>query len=279
MRAVVLGGGTMGSGIASVLARARYEVDLVDARSELASAAVYRCQRLIDDAERRGRLTAAQATCSRQRVRPAAGLDAVQPNPRVIVEAVPERRDLKRRVLAEAEGLDPALLATNTSSISIDGLASDLAQPERFLGLHFFNPVPAMPLVEVVLGSRTGPSACDAALDLVAAMGKESIVIRDAPGFATSRLGVLLGLEAIRMVETGIGAPEDIDRAMELGYRHPMGPLRLTDVVGLDVRLDIARQLAAVYGPRFEPPDLLVRMVDDGRIGKKVGHGFYDWSA
>ena len=195
-----------------------------------------------------------------------AGLD-------LIVEAVPEQLELKRSVLARCALREPLLLATNTSGLSIDKLAVELPVPERFLGLHFFNPVHAMKLVEIVVGARTGEAARERALALCAQLGKTSIVVRDAPGFASTRLGIALGLEAMRMVEDGIAAPADIDRAMELGYRHPMGPLKLTDLVGLDVRLDIARNLQRSYGERYAPPQLLIDMVAAGRPGQKVGPG------
>ena len=222
-RAAVLGGGTMGAGIAQVLLEAGCEV--------------------------------------------------------VVVEAIPEIPDAKRDLLAAAEKVVPptALLASNTSSLSITDLAGALERPERFLGMHFFNPVPLSALVELVVGEGTAPGAVDDARQWVARLGKESIEVRDAPGFATSRLGVALGLEAIRMVEEGVATPADIDKGMMLGYRHPMGPLRLTDLVGLDVRLAIAEHLAATLGPRFEPPALLRDKVANGELGKKSGRGFYDW--
>ena len=197
--------------------------------------------------------------------------------PDVIVEAVPERLDLKRSVLAAAADRRPALLATNTSSISIAELAGALTDPERFIGLHFFNPVWAMALLEVVVGPATTEETTAAAVALAGRLGKDPVVVRDLPGFATSRLGVTLGLEAIRMVADGVASPADIDKAMMLGYRHPMGPLELTDLVGLDVRLDIARTLQPAYGDRFAPPPLLETMVEQGKLGKKSGHGFYRW--
>jgi 3-hydroxybutyryl-CoA dehydrogenase len=194
------------------------------------------------------------------------------------VEAVPERAGLKRAVLAGIETRRPALLATNTSGLSISELADALRRPKSFLGLHFFTPICAMPLVEVVRGERTADAAVTAAVAAIAMLGKETIVVRDAPGFATSRLGVAIGLEAMRMLEEGVASAADIDRAMELGYRHPMGPLRLTDLVGLDVRLDIATHLAKVYGPRFEPPAILRAKVAAGDLGRKTGRGFHTWT-
>lgn len=197
----------------------------------------------------------------------------------MIVEAVPERLEEKRAVLRDAAALRPALLGSNTSSIAIGALAAELDAPERFLGLHFFNPVWAMALLEIVVGPATAEETTAAAVALAGRLGKDPVVVRDMPGFATSRLGVTLGLEAIRMVADEVASPADIDKAMVLGYRHPVGPLELTDLVGLDVRLDIARTLQAAYGDRFAPPPLLEEMVAAGRLGKKSGHGFYRWEA
>ena len=237
-RFVVVGAGTMGLGIAYVAAGAGYAVELVTLR---------------------------------------AGLAEVAEGPDVIVEAVPERLDLKRAVLREAAARQPALLGSNTSSIPIADLAEGLDRPANFLGLHFFNPVWAMALLEIVVGPATAPQTTEAAVALAGRLGKDPVVVRDMPGFATSRLGVTLGLEAIRMVADGVASPVDIDKAMVLGYRHPVGPLELTDLVGLDVRLDIARTLQAAYGDRFAPPPLLAEMVAAGKLGKKSGQGFYRW--
>jgi 3-hydroxybutyryl-CoA dehydrogenase len=192
---------------------------------------------------------------------------------------VPERADLKVAVLAAAESaLGPdAVLATNTSSLSVTELAAALRRPARFLGLHFFNPVPASRLVEVVVAPETAPEVVATARTWVRALGKTDVVVRDSPGFASSRLGVLLGLEAIRMLEEGVADAEAIDTAMELGYRHPMGPLRSTDLVGLDVRLAIAEYLASTLGDRFTPPQLLRDKVAAGELGRKTGRGFHTY--
>ena len=267
----------MGTGIGYVAANAGYTVELVEVDRRRAESALATLGDLWVKAVRRGKLPAADADAARQRVSTVASLAAVAPEPAVIVEAVPERLDLKRGVLADAEALRPVLLASNTSSISITELAAELRHPDRFCGLHFFNPVWAMALLEVVVGPETSPATRDMALAIAARLGKDPVVVRDAPGFATSRLGVVLGLEAIRMVADGVASPADIDKAMVLGYRHPVGPLELTDLVGLDVRLDIARTLQAAYGDRFAPPPLLVEMVAAGRLGKKSGQGFYRW--
>jgi 3-hydroxybutyryl-CoA dehydrogenase len=276
-RFVVVGAGTMGLGIAYVAAGAGYTVDVVEVDPGRAEAAVKTLGGLWDRAVERGKLSDADADASRTRVVLRGDLAEVADGPDVVVEAVPERADLKRAVLAAAEARRPALLATNTSSISIAALADRLADPSRFIGLHFFNPVWAMALLEVVVGPATAKETTATAVALAGRLGKDPIVVRDMPGFATSRLGVTLGLEAIRMVADGVASPADIDKAMVLGYRHPVGPLELTDLVGLDVRLDIARTLQAAYGTRFAPPALLEQMVAQGRLGKKSGQGFYRW--
>lgn len=276
-RFVVVGAGTMGLGIAYVAAGAGYAVELVEVDAARGAAAVQRLGELWERGVQRGKLTADEAAANRKRLTLRGGLAEVAEGPDVIVEAVPERLDLKRNVLREAAALRPALLGSNTSSISIGELAAGLDRPEDFLGLHFFNPVWAMALLEIVVGPATAEETTAAAVALATRLGKDPVVVRDMPGFATSRLGVTLGLEAIRMVADGVASPADIDKAMVLGYRHPVGPLELTDLVGLDVRLDIARTLQAAYGDRFAPPPLLEEMVADGRLGKKSGQGFYRW--
>jgi len=267
----------MGVGIAYVAAAAGFDTEMVEVDSDRLAAALTTLDSRFADAVARGRSTDADAAAARTRIRGLASLDAVGEAPAVLVEAVPERLELKREVLAAAERKRPELLGSNTSSISIGELAGGLDAPERFIGLHFFNPVWAMPLLEVVVGPATAAETRASAVALAGTLGKDPIVVRDMPGFATSRLGVALGLEAIRMVDDGVASPADIDKAMMLGYRHPMGPLELTDLVGLDVRLDIARTLQAAYGVRFAPPLLLERMVADGRLGRKTGQGFYTW--
>ncbi|MBQ1034309.1 3-hydroxyacyl-CoA dehydrogenase family protein [Micromonospora parva] len=276
-RFVVVGAGTMGLGIAYVAAGAGHAVEVVEVDPERGAAAQNRLAELWERAVQRGKLSADEAAANRQRVTLRPTLAEVAPAPQVIVEAVPERLDLKRAVLRDAAALRPELLGSNTSSIAIGALAAGLDAPERFLGLHFFNPVWAMTLLEIVVGPATAEETTAAAVALAGRLGKDPVVVRDLPGFATSRLGVTLGLEAIRMVADEVASPADIDKAMVLGYRHPIGPLELTDLVGLDVRLDIARTLQAAYGDRFAPPPLLEEMVAAGRLGKKSGHGFYRW--
>lgn len=275
----VIGAGTMGLGIAYVLAAAGDEVVVVEPDAGRAAGALPMLTGVADTAVQRGKLDEAAAGALLARIRT---VDAVRELPaegaHLVVEAVPERADLKKSILRAVEDrAAPAILASNTSGLSIDDLADALGRPERFLGLHFFNPVWVMALVEIVRGPRTADAVLDAARDLVLRIGKESIVVKDMPGFATSRLGVAIGLEGMRMFEEGVADAADIDKAMELGYRHPMGPLRLTDLVGLDVRLDIARHLEKTLGPRFAPPQILIDKVAAGELGKKSGRGFYDW--
>jgi 3-hydroxybutyryl-CoA dehydrogenase len=275
--AAVIGGGTMGVGIASALARAGIRTELIEVSQELADEAVAKAREVIDDGVARSRTTPGDGKLAKGRLSACVGIENAAQRPRLVIEAVPERPELKQQVLAAAEALEPELLASNTSGISIDELARGVADPSRFLGLHFFNPVPAMPLVEVVIGRATSEETRQAGIALVKEIGKETVEVGDSPGFASSRLGLALGLEAIRMVEAGVTSAADIDRAMALGYRHPVGPLRLTDMIGLDIRLDIARNLEKAYGERFAPPPLLEQMVAEGKLGKKSGQGFYSW--
>jgi len=273
----VVGAGTMGTGIAYVFAVAGWETTIVEPDDEQAAQSMRMLDAAAAEGVQRGRLDPAVGVSLASTVRRARDVGTLATDLELVVESVPERLDLKHQVLAAAEDRQPVVLASNTSSLSIDELARPLRHPESFLGLHFFNPVWSLPLVEVVRGNRTDEKTLAGALRIVEAIGKQAAVVRDSPGFATSRLDLVAAVEAIRMVEEGVGSPADIDRAMQLAYRHPVGPLRLSDIVGLDVRLDIARQLSVSLGPRFEPPALLVEMVRTGRLGRKSGEGFYDW--
>jgi len=276
--AVVVGGGRMGSGIAQVLLTAGYRVQVVEAGDSAIERAKESVLQGLSKASQHGSLPGSLEELMGS-VDFLSALSGIDPQASLLIEAVPEELSLKQEVLSHVEDLVGigCLIATNTSSLSIDQLASVLSVKGRFLGLHFFNPVPVSDLVEVVVGSHTEEDALDRAVSLVHELGKKEIVVRDSPGFATSRLGVALGLEAIRMLEEGVARAEDIDRAMELGYKHPMGPLRLTDLVGLDVRLAIAEHLKETLGDRFEPPRLLREKVARGELGRKSGKGFYDW--
>ncbi|WP_016909403.1 3-hydroxyacyl-CoA dehydrogenase family protein [Streptomyces xiaopingdaonensis] len=274
----VIGGGRMGAGIAQSFAAAGSSVTVVESSPEAAAAAQARMAESLRRAADRGKL-AEPAEAVLARIGTAADVSGLPDGADLVVEAVPEDAALKAQVLSGAERVFGAetVLATNTSSLSVSELASALEAPGRFLGMHFFNPVPASALVEVIVAPTTARATVDAALGWVGALGKTDVVVRDSPGFASSRLGVTLGLEAIRMVEEGVAEPEAIDNAMALGYRHPMGPLRLTDLVGLDVRLAIAEYLRSTLGDRFAPPALLREKVAAGELGRKSGRGFYSW--
>lgn len=276
-RVGVLGGGRMGAGIAHAFLLAGAEVTVVERDETLAGAAGARVRESVAASIARG-TTTRQAGDLEANLHTSADAGAFT-GCDLVVEAVPEDLDLKIEALRRVEATIPvgSAIASNTSSISIDALAAALDRPADLIGLHFFNPVPASDLVEIVLGSATAPPLADAARGWVEALGKTPITVHDAPGFASSRLGVAIGLEAIRMLEAGVASAADIDTAMTLGYKHPVGPLRLTDLVGLDVRLGIAEYLHAELGDRFEPPALLRQLVAEGKLGRKTGQGFFTW--
>jgi len=277
----VLGAGTMGHGIAQVCATAGCSVALHDVDEDAVARGAARIRGNLDKGVELGKVDASARDAALARVRTTTSIADAVSGADLVVEAAPESLELKASIFGEVDAAAPAhaILATNTSSLSIEGIARAVGDPSRFLGLHFFNPVHIMKLVEVVWGPDTSDASRLAAVAFVRRLGKEPVVVRDAPGFASSRLGIVLGMEAIRMVEEGVASPEDIDKAMELGYRHPMGPLKLTDLVGLDVRLGIAEYLHGTLGSdAFRPPELLRRMVAEGKLGKKSGRGFYEWS-
>lgn len=276
----VVGAGTMGRGIAQVAAQSGYTVVLHDADAGTAAQARAAIETTLDEGIRRGKVTADQKEAALGRLRLETELGRAVAEADLVVEAVPEDLELKRRLFAELEtGAPPmAILGSNTSSLSITEIATATAEPGRVLGIHFFNPVHLMRLVELVAAPETEDDVVERARLFVESLGKRPIVVRDSPGFATSRLGLALGLEAMRMLEEGVASASDIDLAMELGYNHPMGPLKLTDLVGLDVRLAIAEHLARTIEPgRFRPPAVLRRLVAEGKLGRKTGEGFYRW--
>ena len=275
----VLGAGTMGHGIAQVAAACGFKVVLRDISDELVSKGMRAIESNLAKGFERGKVTEEERERSLSNIRTTTRLEDTT-GADLYVEAVPERLELKRETLRAVEGLNskPFIFATNTSSLSITEIAEGSRCPARVVGLHFFNPVHIMRLVEVVVGRATAPEVVEAVRAVAVRMKKEPIVVRDVPGFASSRLGVALGLEAMRMVEEGVADAKSIDTAMELGYNHPMGPLRLTDLVGLDVRLHIAEYLHDRLGTeRFSPPDILRRLVAEGKLGRKTGEGFYKW--
>lgn len=278
-RAAVLGAGTMGHGIAHVLALSGIRTSLYDISDDVVEAARAKVAANLDKGVARGKVTEEDRDGALERLATTTDLAEATGGVQVVIEAVPERIELKTELfgrLGDALGPD-VVLATNTSSLSITEIAGAAASPERVVGMHFFNPVHIMKLVEVVRTEHTSDEAAELALSLSRRMGKDPIDVRDAPGFASSRLGIAIGMEAIRMVEEGVASAEDIDKAMTLGYGFPMGPLKLTDLVGLDVRLAIADYLSGELGERFAPPRLLRDMVERGELGKKSGQGFYGW--
>ncbi len=278
-RAAVLGAGTMGHGIAQVLAMSGIETCLFDISEEAVADGLAKIAGNLDKGVARGKVSEEDKAAAVARLSGAVDLERAIEGVQVVVEAVPERMDLKRDLFGRlGAALGPeVLLATNTSSLSITEIADATQHPERVVGMHFFNPVHIMKLVEVVRTERSCEEAAETAIALAKRMGKDPIDVRDAPGFASSRLGIAIGMEAIRMVEEKVASAEDIDKAMVLGYGFPMGPLKLTDLVGLDVRLAIAEYLSGELGDRFAPPALLREMVGRGELGKKSGKGFYDW--
>lgn len=275
----VLGAGTMGQGIAQVCAAAGHETRVFDAAEGRAGEAIKAIGAQLEKLVQKGKITGdarhatmSKLTSSSDPAAAAAGAD-------VLIEAVPEDLALKVSVLSPLLGAAAknALVATNTSSLSVTELGARLGVAERTVGMHFFNPPPVMELVEIVRGVSTAEETVERALSFVRGLEKTPIVVRDFPGFATSRLGVAIGAEAMRMLEQGVASAEDIDRGMELGYRHPMGPLKLTDLVGLDVRLAILEHLQREIGEQFRPPAILRQRVRAGKLGKKSGEGFYKW--
>lgn len=276
----VLGAGTMGHGIAQVAAAAGYDVVLRDVDDETITRGRQSIERNLAKGIQIGKVTEGDRAQTLSRVRTTTQLEEIAECD-LIIEAAPETLDLKQGLLRECESLtnSECIFASNTSSLSITEIAKAATRPANVVGMHFFNPVHLMRLVEIVVGEQTDKSTTETVRAVAMQMKKEPIVVRDVPGFASSRLGVTLGLEAMRMVEQGVASARDIDTAMELGYNHPMGPLRLTDLVGLDVRLSIAEYLHQKLGSEtFRPPEILRRMVREGKLGKKSGEGFYLWN-
>ena len=277
----VIGAGTMGHGIAHVAATCGADVRLYDALAGAARAGIDKIAKNLAKGVELGKVGAADRDAALARLRAEDELAAACTGADCVIEAIPERIELKREIFAAIDAAAPkhALLATNTSSLPIAQIAAAVKDGARLVGMHFFNPVHVMKLVEVVRHKHSSDAAIALAVALAEKMGKTPITVTDSPGFASSRLGIVIGLEAMRMVEQGVASAADIDTAMKLGYGHPMGPLELTDLVGLDVRLGIAEYLAQSIGPSFEPPAVLRDKVAEGKLGKKTGEGFYRWSA
>ncbi len=276
----VLGAGTMGNGIAQISAQAGWATKLYDIEEAFVEKGMERIQSMLKKAVERGKMDEKKRANTLSLLSSTCDLEDAVRGADLVIEAIPERMELKKAVFAKVAGLvdEDCLLASNTSSLSVSEIGGAVQGPERFLGMHYFNPPPIMKLCEIVRGEKTSEEAVQLARAVAERQGREPIVVKDRPGFASSRLGLILGLEAIRMVEEEVASPEDIDKAMKLGYRHPMGPLELTDLVGLDVRLSIAKYLAETLDDRrFAPPALLEKMVAEGKLGKKSGEGFYRW--
>ena len=279
-RAAVLGAGTMGHGIAQVLAMRGVRVNLFDVNAEAVQRGLAMAAVNLEKGVERGKVTEEERDASIERLIGVTTMDDACEGAELVVEAAPELMEIKLSIFADlGERLGPeVLLATNTSSLPIGEIAAAATHPERVVGMHFFNPVHIMKLLEVVRTDESSDEAVECAVELGRRMGKEPILVSDSPGFASSRLGLVIGLEAMRMLEAGVATAEDIDKAMKLGYGFPMGPLELTDLVGLDVRLSIAEYLHSELGETFAPPRILQDKVAAGDLGKKSGKGFYDWT-
>jgi 3-hydroxybutyryl-CoA dehydrogenase len=270
----------MGHGIAQVAAAAGYVVIMSDPSSDALARGLQAIERNLGKAIQLKKISEQERDETLQRLSCAKRFEEIG-RADLVIEAAPESLELKQTLLRETEDVvgPDCIFATNTSSLSIGEIAAASSRPDQVAGMHFFNPVHIMRLVEIVVGPQTSDETTATLREVAGRMKKEPIVVRDVPGFASSRLGVTLGLEAMRMVEQGVASARDIDMAMELGYNHPMGPLRLTDLVGLDVRLHIAEYLHGKLGSEsFRPPEILRRMVSEGKLGKKSGEGFYKWS-
>jgi len=276
---LVVGAGTMGHGIAQVAAMAGMTVRLFDVKTDLLSAGTDRIARNLEKGVAKGKVTEQQRDQTLGRISGSTDLSDAAQDIDLAIEAAPESLELKSGILSTIHQAAPphAILGSNTSSLSLTALAAGSGRPDKTIGLHFFNPVHIMKLLEIVVAEQTSDETLGACRGFAETIGKTSIEVKDSPGFATSRLGLVLGLEAMRMLESGVASADDIDTAMELGYAHPMGPLKLTDLVGLDVRLAIADHLASEVGDQFRAPPILRRLVRAGKLGKKAGQGFYTW--
>ena len=279
MQVAVLGAGSMGHGIAQVSAMAGHDVVLRDIEAEFVEDGLEEIHTTLQGGVDRDKITAAEMDAALERIDGTTDLEAAVTDADLVIEAVPEDMDLKQDVFADVEATtdEETVIASNTSSLSVTEMASVLDHPERIIGLHFFNPPHLMDLVEIVVAEQTDEETETFAVKYVQDLEKADVIVRDTAGFASSRLGIALGLEAIRMVDHGVASPADIDTSMSIGYAHPMGPLELTDHVGLDVRLQIAEHLREELGERFKPPQSLRRKVRAGKLGKKTGEGYYVW--
>ena len=274
----VIGAGTMGYGIAHVAAQSGCQVTLIDIKQEALDAGMTAIIQNLDKGLERGKITAELKETTLKNLKTSSSMQGAE-GAELVIEAAPEDTALKCMLFKELGDLvaDGAIVGSNTSSLSVTELAASYRHPENFVGMHFFNPPHIVKLLELIKAEQTSDETLQRARAIGELFGRELVVVNDSPGFASSRLGLILGLEAIRMLQEGVASAQDIDRAMKLGYRHPMGPLELTDLVGLDVRLAIAEYLHKEVGEQFRPPALLRKMVRAGKLGKKCGQGFYSW--
>jgi 3-hydroxybutyryl-CoA dehydrogenase len=279
-RVVVLGSGTMGQGIAQVTAQAGFVTNIYDVDAARVFKAIENIKQTTDKLVQKGKMLNEARSEIIGALVPTSDLAQACADVDLVIESVPEQMELKVNLLRDVKALSrpDTILGTNTSSLSITEIGTRVGAANRTIGLHFFNPPPVMELLEIVRGLGTDETTVATSTAIAKRLGKTPIIVNDMPGFATSRLGVVIGAEAMRMLETGVASVEDIDRAMELGYRHPMGPLKLTDLVGLDVRLMILEHLHREIGEQFRPPAILRQMVRAGKLGKKSGEGFYRWT-
>jgi 3-hydroxybutyryl-CoA dehydrogenase len=276
----VIGSGLMGRGIAYVAAAGGFATRLHDVSTAALERALAQVRSDLDEGVRRGKLDADEAAAAAARLSPAPSLEAAVEGAGFVIEAVPESMGLKQELFRKLDALcaPDVVLASNTSGLPVSEIAAAVARPERVVGMHFFNPVPKMKLVEIVRAPRTAEAAVARCADVARRMGKETVVCRESPGFLTSRVNALIGNEAFLMLEAGLASAEDIDKALKLGLNHPMGPFEMVDLVGLDTRLAVLEHLHRTLGEKYRPAPLLVQYVREGRLGKKSGRGVYDYA-
>jgi 3-hydroxybutyryl-CoA dehydrogenase len=278
-RVAVIGAGVMGRGIAHAAAAGGYQVALHDVSEQAVVSAISAIQEIFDEGVRRGKIDAQAAEAGKRALRPAAVLEEAVVDADFVIEAVIELMEVKHATFTAIERYAPAhaILATNTSAMSVTEIAGVTREPERVIGMHFFNPVHKMKLVEIIKGLETQRPAVEATLEVSRRMGKETVEVNEYPGFATSRISAMIGNEAMYMLAEGVGSPEDIDKAVHLGLNHPMGPLELGDLVGWDTRLKVLQYMHQVMGDKFRPCPLIYQLVKSGRLGRKTGKGVYEY--